>query len=109
VMQAHAEEKRAHGVNLDGGRAVEAHAEKERDTWREPRRRAHGWCGPRRCHAVETHMEEELGADVEAVSAASRQTRRRSVCRWVCGGEMTGLGFMGLGTLKKKNSSDGQG
>jgi hypothetical protein len=36
-----------------------------------------------------------------------RRTWRRSGCRWVCGGEMIGLGFRGSGTLKKKNSSDG--
>jgi hypothetical protein len=33
--------------------------------------------------------------------------QRRSGRRRVCGGKMTGLTFRGLGTLKKKNSSDG--
>jgi hypothetical protein len=32
---------------------------------------------------------------------------RRSGDQRVCGGEMTGLGFRGSGTHKKKNSSDG--
>jgi hypothetical protein len=35
-----------------------------------------------------------------------RQTQRRSGRRWVCGKEMTGLGFRGSDTLKKKDSSD---
>jgi hypothetical protein len=58
-------------------------------------------------HAVEAHMEEERGACVEAVDAASRQMRRRSEHQWVCGGEMTWLGFRSSGTLRNKNSSDG--
>jgi hypothetical protein len=45
------------------------------------------------------------GEDAEE-GARWRRTQRRSGHRWVCGGEMIGLGFKGLGTLKKKNSSD---
>jgi hypothetical protein len=55
-------------------------------------------------------VEEERGVGVEAHAeedAWRRRTRRRSERRWVCGGEMIGLGFRGSGTLKKKNSSDG--
>jgi hypothetical protein len=66
-------------------------------------------------------VEEERGAGVEAErgtgveahtedteeGARWRWTQRRSRRRWVCGGEMKGLGFRGKGTLKKKNSSDG--
>jgi hypothetical protein len=46
AVEVHKEEERAHGVNLNdgraggvdlkGGHAVEAHAEEERGTWREP-------------------------------------------------------------------------
>jgi hypothetical protein len=36
-----------------------------------------------------------------------RRTRRRNGHRLVCGGKITGLGFRGSSTLKKKNSSDG--
>jgi hypothetical protein len=53
----HAEEERARGVNLDGGRAMEAHTEEKR------------------------------GTSVEAVGAASRRMQRRSGCQRVCGGE----------------------
>jgi hypothetical protein len=58
MVEAHAEEERACGVNLDGGcacgvdlnggRAVETHPEEERDAWREPQLWAHGWRGSRR-------------------------------------------------------------
>jgi hypothetical protein len=48
AVEAHAEEEWACDVNLVGGRVVEAHAEEERGAWHEPRRRAHGWHGPRR-------------------------------------------------------------
>jgi hypothetical protein len=60
-----------------------------------------------------THVEEERDAGVEAHAedteegARWRRTWRRSGHRWVCGEEMTGLVFRGLGTLKKKNSSNG--
>jgi hypothetical protein len=59
--------------------------------------------------AVETHAEEERGVDVEAVSAALRRMWRRSGRRWVCDGEMIGLEFRGSDTFKRKNSSDGRG
>jgi hypothetical protein len=117
-VEAHAEEERARSVNLDGGhagggvdlnggRTVEAHAEEEEEQGarREPRRRARRWHGPRpRARGAK----EERGTSVEAVGAALRRTWRRSRRWWVCGGEMTGLGFRGSDTLKKKNSSDGQ-
>jgi hypothetical protein len=54
-------------------------------------------------------VEDEWGAGVEAHTeegAQWRRTRRRSGRQQMCGGEMTGLGFMGSDTLKKKNSSD---
>jgi hypothetical protein len=50
---------------------------------------------------VEAHVE-----DMEQ-DAQWRCTRRRSGHRWVCGREITGLGFRGSRTLKKKNSNDG--
>jgi hypothetical protein len=59
------------------------------------------------------NVEEERDAGVEAHAEDTedgawwRQTWRRSGHRWVCGEEMTGLVFRGLGTLKKKNSSNG--
>jgi hypothetical protein len=37
----------------------------------------------------------------------TRRTRWKSGRQWVCGEEMTGLGFKGSDTLKNKNSSDG--
>jgi hypothetical protein len=58
-------------------------------------------------------VEEQRGVGMEAHTkdteegAQWRRTRRRSERRWVCGGEMKGLGFRGSGTLKKKNSRDG--
>jgi hypothetical protein len=68
-----------HGVNLDGGRT--------------------GGVDLDGGHAMEVHAEEERGTGVEVVGVASRQMRRRSGHRRVCGGEMTGLGFRGSGTL----------
>jgi hypothetical protein len=57
---------------------------------------------------------EERGTDVEAHAEDAeegawwRQTQR-SEHRWVCGGEIKGLGFRGLATLKKKSSNNGHG
>jgi hypothetical protein len=53
-------------------------------------------------------MEEERGADVEAHTedgeegAWWRRTWRRSGRRWVCGEEMTGLGFRGWAHLTRR-------
>jgi hypothetical protein len=56
----------------------------------------------------DTGMEEERGTGVEAHMEEGMQWRwTRRTRMTVCGGEMTGLGFRGLGTLKKKNSSNG--
>jgi hypothetical protein len=64
------------------------------------------------------NVEEERGTGVEthvddAVEGAwwRRTWRRwrRSGHRQVCGKEITGLGFRGSGTLKKKNSCDRRG
>jgi hypothetical protein len=56
----------------------------------------------------DTGMEEERGTDVEAHMEEGMQWRwTRRTRMTVCGGEMTGLGLRGLGTLKKKNSSNG--
>jgi hypothetical protein len=63
-------------------------------------------------------VEEERGTDVEEqgtgveahaedVMEGAWRTRRRSGRRRVCGGEITGLLFRGLGTLKKNNNNDG--
>jgi hypothetical protein len=53
-------------------------------------------------------VEEERGANVEAHMEGTRRRQKRRSGRWrVCDGEMTGLGFRGSGTLKKKNGSDG--
>jgi hypothetical protein len=86
VVEAHTEEERARGMNLDSGRTSGIDLDDG--------------------HTVEAHAEEERGAGVEAVSAASRRTWKRSGRQWVCGREMTVLGFRELVTLKKKNSSD---
>jgi hypothetical protein len=57
-------------------------------------------------------MEEERGDSVEAHAEDAeegvpwRRTWRRSGRRWICDGEMIGLGFRGSNTLKKKISSD---
>jgi hypothetical protein len=103
TVEVHAEEERVRGVNLngrraggmdlDGGRAGGLDLDDGGDaalrrTWR----RSGRW-----------------GAHVEVVDVVLRQTLRRSGRRWVYGGEMIGLWFRGLGTLKKKNSSDGWG
>jgi hypothetical protein len=65
AVEAHMEEEKVRGVNLNGGRvggvdlngrhAVEAHTEEERGAQHEPRRRTCGWRGPRRW----AHAEEE--------------------------------------------------
>jgi hypothetical protein len=55
-------------------------------------------------------VEEEQGTGVEAhaedVMEGAWRTRRRSRRRRVCGGEITGLEFRGLGTLKKNNNNN---
>jgi hypothetical protein len=67
---------------------------------------------------VEVHAEEERGTSVEAHAEdmeegvrwrCTQRTRRRSGRRRMCGREMTGFGFRGSSTLKKKNSSNRQG
>jgi hypothetical protein len=60
-----------------------------------------------------TDMGAERGASVEAYVEDTKegvQWRWMQMRRgrwWVCGGKMTGLGFRGSNTIKKKNSSDG--
>jgi hypothetical protein len=59
-------------------------------------------------------VEEERSTNVEAHAEEGTRWRHtgrkhwRSGHRQVCGGEIIGLGFMGSGTLKKKNISDGR-
>jgi hypothetical protein len=77
-------EERARDVNLDGWRAVS----------RGPQRRACGG-GARGGGARHTAWTSTAGM-------RWRRTWRRSRHRWVCGGEMIGLGFRGSGTLKKR-------
>jgi hypothetical protein len=108
-VEAHAEEERARGLNLngrhvggvdlDGGRVVEAHYVNLDD-------KCAGGVDLNGRRTVVAHTEEERGTDVEAVAVALRHTWRRSEHRWVCDREMTGLGFRGSGTLRKKNSSN---
>jgi hypothetical protein len=58
---------------------------------------------------------EERGAGMEAHTEDAVEGARWRLTQWrsghwrVCVGEMTGLGFRGSSTLKKKNSSNGWG
>jgi hypothetical protein len=93
VVEAHAEEERARGVNLDGGRTGGVDLD--------------GGGGTTSRHA--RRRSSRRGANVEAIGVTSRRTQRRSG-RWrMSDKEITGLGIRGLGTLKRKNSSDKRG